>query len=307
MSDRFIKILMYGIIIFTTAAIPASAKNHFTLYGLKIGQHILIANALLGKPSSTETDDAGYITRFYQLNNLLVVIESRPNATNQVWSIQITGTQNPENKGFAGINLGDSKEKMISLFGQPDKEEKVTDPAMFDRWPDLMYYSYYDKYNFSFQISQNKVVSIKTIMTPDKSVEDLPDINKIIAAAKYKDYYALGEILEYDMYISRDAEYYKVEKSVYEMLSGNTFYNELFFNAPFSISKLESKDIKKKVMRPFTDSEYSKGYVFLIEKNKIQYELVFVKSFEGWVLWEVNFLEHKDTAKPESETESDLI
>jgi hypothetical protein len=69
---------------------------------------------------------------------------------------------------------------------------------------------------------------------------------------------------------------------MYSYLQKNKHINNAFFNAQSGISSFEKSDLAGSALRIMDDG--TSGMVFKITKNNINYEILFIKTFEGWVI-----------------------
>ena len=267
------------------------AENHYTLYGYKIGQNMSVVRDSLGKPFKTEKFDDGFESTIYRVNDTFVIFETTPAAPELVYAIQISGDSNKKDLGLAGINLGDPETKILKTLGKPDDMRDAIDEITKKTVPDTKYISYDDSANFSFETVKGKVSSIKLSAKNNPVVGNEPPVDRFISLCASKDYYGIIEMLAPDFYISKGKTYHQTKGSFLDMLMKNPVYKSVFFDTKTGIASITDKDRIGGSLRLFSDSKYKTGRVIQIKKGKSKFEIVFVQGFEGWIVWEINYLE----------------
>jgi hypothetical protein len=266
-----------------------SAEDRYVLYGFKIGQKIESAKTKFGEPFKTEKFDDGFTSLVYKLNNSYIVFEINPSAPDLIWGIQSSGTSNPENCGLMGVNLGDPVSKIEKVFGKPDEKKPAIDEITKEEIPGTDFYSYNTSSNFSLETEKGKVSSIKINAEKPKESKDAAPFESLIDMCKKKDYYGLAEMLAPDMYISKDRSFNQINCSMLDSLTKDELFKTLFFDKTKGIASINKNTKQTRAMRIFQSGDkYPLGDVIKIDTPSLKYEIVFVKGFEGWVIWEIN-------------------
>ena len=278
-------------LILLIATTTVFAENHYTLYGYRIGQRISVVQESLGKPVETQKFDDGFESTVYRVNDTFVIFETSPDEKELVYAIQISGDANPAFCGLAGVNLGDPEEKILKTFGKPDDIRDAVDEITNKTIPDTIYLSYDESANFSFETVKGKVSSIKLSAKKNPVAGAEPPVDRFISLCGAKDYYGIIETLAPDFYISKEKEYHQIKGSALDMLMKDPLYKSVFFDKNTGIAAVTKKDRIGGSLRLFSDSKYKTGQVIQIKKGKNKFEIVFVQGFEGWIVWEINFLE----------------
>lgn len=282
-------ILATLMLLFMTTAV--FAQNHYTLYGYKIGQQISVVRESLGKPVETQKFDDGFESIVYRRGNTFIIFEISPDARELVYAIQISGDSNPVACGLAGVDLGDPEKKITNTFGKADDSRDSIDEVTRKTIPDTVYLSYDASANFSFETVKGRVSSIKLSAKKNPAAVTEPPVDRFISLCGSKDYYGIIEMLAPDFYISKGKTYHQTKGSFLDMLIKNPVYKSVFFDKSSGIASVTAKDKIGGSLRLFGDSKYKTGRVIQIEKGKSRFEIVFVQGFEGWIIWEINFLE----------------
>ena len=287
------KRLTLAICFLVVTTFPVFAEDLFVLDGYKIGQLLSVAEKKLGDPYKVNKFEDGFISYAYKRKDHYLIFETDPSNADAIWSIQIEGASNADYCGLRGINLGDDETKLVKAFGNPDKKTKATDSVTKEEIPDTLFYTYDSKGNYSFEITKKKVSSIKVLFNSPNQNNAMPSLLNFSKLCKAKDFYGIAESFSEDAYISKDEKYYPIDSSLIETITNDKAYQEILFINPFSIANLEKKDIKDGALRVFSNGEkFPSARVFTVEKNSVKYEVVFVESYEGWVIWEINYLEN---------------
>jgi hypothetical protein len=279
------------VILFLFPSFSIFAEDLFVLDGYKIGQLISVVTKNLKEAVEIHKFNDGFISYAFKRKDHYLIFETDPSNKDAIWSIQIQGKSNPEFCGLNGINLGDDESKIVKAFGNPDKKTKAVDSVSKKEVPDTVFYAYDSAGNYSFEVSKNKVTSIKILFTSPKKEPGAPSLVRFSKMCKEKDFYGLAGTFSEDAYISRNGKYHQITSSIVETITNDREYQEILFDGKFGIANLEKNDIKEGALRVFSNGEkFPTGYVFKVEKNSVIYEIVFVQSFEGWVIWEINYL-----------------
>ncbi len=255
--------------------------SHFVLHGFKIGQNIKNIKNELGEPTKIHKLPDGYIAYIYQMSQYNLVFEANHIRQDIVWAIQISGSGVPIEYHLNGIQLGQDITECMRTFGGPDIRRNATDEITKAEIPDTLYLSYNQKSNFSLEFVKNKLSSIKIEHKQSDSeiLEDYPDYNLFLGSARKKDYSFLTNMTFYDPLFVISKKEYSVEKSFY------SFYKQKEIDSLLDeIGALNDSHLLDSQLR--VQGSVS-GYVYKFKKDNKNYELFYVRSFEGWVIYEL--------------------
>ncbi len=263
--------------------IDAHAKKQFVLYGFKIGQKSSAPIKQFGKPYKTHKFKDGFSYIAYSMKDHAVIFESDNTRPDLIWGIQLEGKSNPSSLGLNGVNLGDPISKAVSVFGKPNSITGAIDESTGKPMKGIEYYSYMKKDNFSIESTNGKVTSIKVLFNGPSAVKEASiDFKKFVKDVRGKNMDKICEYISPDFVLHKDKPG-SISTSIFDVLINNKDVNDIFFNKKYGISEIKESDIAGSAMRVQTDPNMV-GYVYKIKKNDREYDLVFIKSFEGWVL-----------------------
>lgn len=254
------------------------AENIYTLSGFKIGQNMTSVKNELGNPFKVHKFDDGYVAYIYQLQNYNVIFETNPSRPDLIYAIQIEGKSNPDKMGLGNLNLGDKESKIMELFGKPDLIENAKDEITGEIIPNIKYYDYYNKLNFSIEANSAKVSSIKIIMKPEINLKEKPDYDAFLIDLSKRN---IEKYISAFFELHIDNKSYALSKSMFSVLNNEKVFNEAFYGKTYGIVNIKNSDKYDSALRV---GDHGMGYVFKITKNGFKYELYFVKSYDGWVL-----------------------
>ena len=258
------------------------SKKLFVLYGFKLGQKIHCVKSQFGKPVKVHKFKDGFKSYVYKFKNHYVVFTSDNRRPDIIWGIQLTGKNNKKHYGFKNINLGDHVKKLIKTFDRPSLKRTAIDEISKKKLKKIVYYSYYKNGNYSFEIKNNYISSIKlNFMGPEITSEKLTAI-EFINFIKKRNFYSLCSNISIDFKIFRSNKIYKIKKSILKTLLYENIFKHVFFNKKTGLVSLSKKDIKTVNLR-FQD-DGTTGLVYKFFKNNLKFELFFSKSYEGTVL-----------------------
>jgi len=101
----------------------------------------------------------GYIFMLDKEKRAYLVIEVFPYDEEFIWSIQISGEDKVPLKDLAGIEIGSTEQKLLSVFGDPSERQLLSDiPGEF-----LVYAGK----NYSFELNEKKKVRSIKIIVPE--------------------------------------------------------------------------------------------------------------------------------------------
>ncbi len=263
------------------------ANKLFVLYGYKIGQSINNPKLEYGKPSKEIKHDDGFISYVYDFEKHYVIFQCDNTRPDLIWGIQLTGEKNSTNFGLNGLNLGDPSKKVIKILGKPDKITTAVDDFTKKELKDITYYSYHEKGNYSIEIENDKVSSIKINFIGPMETNNLVDFSEFVKSVKSKNYYKIATFISTNFTIYKVNKSYNITKSIFNSLMNDKIFNDTFFNKSYGISSITNKNDITSAMRL---EDKSAGFVYKINKNNVKYELFFIKSFDGWVLKYIDFI-----------------
>lgn len=260
----------------------------FMMYGIKLGQKRSLVSEMYGKPFKSHIFEDGYSYDAYKLDEHILVVESENQRPDLVWAIQIQGIKNPKYFGLGEINLGDNAEKVISTFGNPDEIRNAFDEETKQELKEIQYYSYNTSRNFSIEILNQKVSSIKLSYNGSASVEDSLDIELIFKSLQSKNLYRIVSILDQNFILKEgENKEFKIIGNPIHFLNSKNQISHRIMHHPFAITNLESKDILESIDLKNKNEMIFGKYL----KCKLGDEIVhlfFLKSYEGWTIKEIN-------------------
>lgn len=260
------------------------ADNFYTLYGIKIGQKISTVKQSFGKPDKVIRFEDGWKAYAYFRKGHNVIFEANQSRPDLVISIQVEGNKNPKGMGVDYINLGSNAKKIIKKLGKPSKRQASKDLFTKKVVPNT-FINFYGN-NLSFEEKNNKITSIKINFDAVRNYSTAPDFDAFLKNIKSKSYYKVAESLSTSMTLKGKKA---IKMPIISQVTGKSALNTFLFGKDGLIS-ITSKDIADVNLRIISaDREKhtlgSTGSVFKFKNKKIK-ELYFVKSFEGWVLYD---------------------
>ncbi|TGM37863.1 hypothetical protein [Leptospira biflexa] len=267
----------------------------FMMYGIKLGQKRSLVSEIYGKPFKSHTFEDGYSYDAFKLDEHILVVESENKRPDLVWAIQIQGNKNPKHFGLNDINLGDEVQKVISTFGKPDEIRSAYDEQTKEELKQIQYYSYDTSRNFSIEVQNQKVTSIKLSFKGTAVVSDSLEIPSTFKILQGNDLYQISQLLDQNFVLKeKDKKEYKIVGNPITFLSSKNEITNRFFHQPNSLANLNPKEIIESL-----DLKNEKQFIFgKYLKFKIGEEtihLFFLKSYEGWTLKEMNIENSVDT------------
>ncbi|HQR40437.1 MAG TPA: hypothetical protein PLF26_18790 [Blastocatellia bacterium] len=158
-SQGLASLLAAGFLVSTATVVRADVPPQTVLYGIKPGTELRGIRAAYGKPTKTERFDDGWQILIYFFEDHYFAVETAPDDPEYIVRVQLTGDANPPGKGMNDINLGDSVDKVVRVFGEPLERSQATDETTHKIVPNTWYLEYS---NGSFEEVDGKVTSIKT-------------------------------------------------------------------------------------------------------------------------------------------------
>jgi hypothetical protein len=263
------------------------AQKIYVLYGFKIGQKSSAPIKQFGKPFKNHKFPDGFSYNAFKMKDHIAVFESDNTRPDLIWAIQIEGKNNPPSLGLNEINLGDNISKVIKIFGKPDSIKEAIDEETKNPMKGIEYYSYDKSSNFSIEATNKIVSSIKIVFNgSNENTESNIDFKKFLKSVQLKDFNKISQFIYADFVFNKNKEF-TINTSIIDSLINNKEINNIFFNPSYGIITIQDKDIVESALRVQTEPNFV-GYVFKIKKNNIEYELLFFKNYDGWVLKYIN-------------------
>ncbi|MCW7461409.1 hypothetical protein [Leptospira limi] len=260
----------------------------FMMYGIKLGQKRNLVSDLYGKPFKSHTFEDGYSYDAYKLEEHILVVESENKRPDLVWAIQIQGNKNPKYFGLNVINLGDPIEKVVSTFGKPDEIRKAFDEETKEELTSIQYYSYDQSRNFSIEVQNQKVSSIKLTFKGSANVNETLDINETFRILKEKNIYQVAQLLDQNFILKeKDKKEFKMSGNPIQTLNSKNEISNRFFFLQNSLINLNPNEILENLdLR--NNEQYIFGKYLKFKSGEEMFHLFFLKTYEGWTLKEVN-------------------
>lgn len=278
------KSLVFAVLIALSTS-GLSAEKLFMMHGFKLGQSFSVTSNQFGAPFKTEKFPDGFSYAAYKFPGYVLIFEANNTRPDLIWAIQLEGKSNPKGLGFYGIDLGDSDGAVLKRFGKPLNRTPAVDEATKKPIASTEYYSYE---NFSFEISNGKVTSIKvTFDGPIKNNSESFDLKAFVANLAKRDLTIIAPYLSADFVYSFQGSNNYIKKSIFEALSENRAISDIFFNQEYGIISIKESDIMESAMRIQVDPKMA-GRVYKIQKNTVNYEIFVALSYDGWTIRYIN-------------------
>ena len=279
---------MASLLLLSSFCFPTLATGlEVDLNGFRLQQFLDVADKSLGKPFKT-MDAGGMVANLYHLDgDAYMVVGHLKKYEHNIALLQVTG-KSSNVLPFRGLALGDAKEKVVQVFGKPDKVEIEANEN-----PKLTLYSYNGR-NYSFEFDeQDHLYSILIDTTSDlmtKTDNAESEWNDFKSALLSKDFVKILDTLK------PDVEIYKSGKT----LSIDTKYSEFQKNPNKEfIAALIGE--KNSVLQEISQSEpvqefrltekIGMGIVYKFPKGKILEEIVFFPFNGKYRVYEISFRE----------------
>jgi len=266
----------------------ARAEKMFVLYGFKIGQKTDAAFSELGKPTKTYNFSDGFTSFAFMKGDHYIIIETDASRPDMIWGIQLSGKKNPVHRGLGEVNMGDPVEKAIKTLGRPDSSEFAVDEITNKELRHIKRYSYYKKSNFSIESENGKVSSVKIVY--NGPVEPYPEFDgwRLTREIQKGDPYAVCSLISGEVTLIEKGRGKHPGKSLLsEILPGGTLHS-ILYNRDYGIGTVTGKDVTYSALRLYADRNV--GMPVVVERGGRKYEMVFMKSFEGWMLKEITII-----------------
>lgn len=271
--------------------LPCFGENFQSLYGFRIDQSMKTIEKELGEVAKEHAFEDGYKAFFYRKGGHIVVFETEPSQPDRIWSIQVEGTDIPPERGLNGVVPGDPRSKVISVFGTPEAEKKAVNSLDKKETPNTSILTYYENGNFSFEIKNDKVSSIKLVLRLEKKPKETPDPWDFISVSKAKNDREMIRLLAGDPVFNAYGIVLYPQESMLSFLKRKDVSDFLFGKG--GVSELSEADLFNSNMRFFDKGGF--GWVIRYAKNRRVLEFVYVKPYDEWVLWEINaFADEED-------------
>lgn len=287
------------VIFFLGFASFSFAEMKSVLGGYKLGQSLEIVTNELGKPWQVIDFGDGFVAYVYVMQGHFLIFQTAPMRPGIIWAIQIQGKHNPEYYGLGKINLGDPVEKALREFGKPDIQKTAIDEKTRKEMKGIVFYSYDETSNFSFEAISNKVFSVK-IHSPwvaQSKNDDVNIIDRFLEAVKQKDYYQIASFLSPEFSLDTGGNSVKIKGSVIKAIMEDKNIHDMLFHPTKGVISLKSSHISDHVMKfrgTSQDGRTVNGLMFTAtlshDKRTLTQPLVFtfVQSDEGWVLHSIH-------------------
>jgi hypothetical protein len=278
--------------LFIAGSVTASDGYYSVLYGFKLGQPIANALAVFGEPQQSHTFPDGWQAFVFQLPGHNLVFEVNDVRPDLIISVQIEGMENADGLGLRGVNLGDPVEAAFSVLGEPDRQESAMN-AVTREPVEGTAINFYGN-GMTFEERDGVVSGIKIIYGGPAQATDEPDISLFFTHLQDRNYYGLSEMISSNLTIGSEPA---VQRSMLGAIAGRSPLNAILYGERGLSS-----------MGPFNDGG---GSVRTLESGQVGFamqlvdrsvaELVFTRSFEGWVLSQANPEAPAVMAMPEPE------
>lgn len=264
--------------------LPLQARHYFVLGGFKLGQKISDVKAGFPKMKLMHTYPDGVKVFGFMNGKIQVLLETEPKNPDFVWSIQISGDANEKHYGLGETNLGLPEKELLARFGTPlDKKDGVNEIL---KKPYTAYQYFGNDSNFSFEVIDGRLMSIKILPTAPPKV-DLPNWKEFLSALREKNYYRVAELTDTDCVLLDGETKVPITGALIDMFTKNAVYKKLLFESKTGLASLSEKDLKGGVMRVFDGGRTG---MVTFAHGKVNKEIVFIRGFTGFGLWELNVL-----------------
>jgi hypothetical protein len=268
--------IFLGLIICGDAA--ARDGYYSVLFGFKLGQPIANALEVFGEPQQVHRFPDGWQAYMFQLPGHNLVFEVNDVRPDLIISIQIEGVQNAAGLGLGGLNLGAPVEAAIGLLGEPDRRENAINAVTMEpvEGTSVNFYGT----SMMFEQREGVVSSIKVFFGGVAPAEDEPDIGQFFRYLEAQEPYGLAEMISANLTIDGEAG---IQGSMLGSIVTDTPLNRALFGERGLSSIGPANDGGGSVR---TDESGRVGFVMRLLDRSVE-ELVFTRSFEGWVLSEI--------------------
>ena len=207
-----------------------------------------------------------------------------------IYSIQITGDKT-DMLPFVGLKLGDSKDKVIRMLGEPDDVSKKKNKNIY-------LFTYRSK-NFTLQINdKGKLYSIRIYgynrlfesATSDSDFSCWDDFKKTVSN---KDFSGLSDFFRPDVEIYKNDEILEINESFHTFFlkPSGKFYEALFSESNSVYKELQACEPKAEIRLV---ADFGVGHVFKFYEGKILEEIVFFPYAGRHRIYEIKFRSQLD-------------
>ena len=280
---------LFAILLLFVFTAKAQKQNYYQeIYGIKLKQFREVPDNEFGKPFKSDKYEDGVEYEIYLLKpdrSLYMVFEYATKPNDQIWSIQLSGTDSTADLGFQGVKFGTDKSKIEKQFGKPTKKVDVGEYGQ--RWE-------YEKSNFSFEINpQGKLSSIKIKDISDE-IDGTPDFKKIprfddvLKTLTSKSNEEIAKLLAPDMEIYQGDKTFFFKKSLKNEIASD--YSKIFalikeLGGVLKTVNTKNPDEYEENGR-LTLGQAPKHVIKFKKEQKIQ-EIVFKYEWGQFVIWEI--------------------
>ena len=277
---RRLAILLIGLL---ASGVTAASDGYYSvLYGFKLGQPIANALAVFGEPQQVHTFPDGWQAFMFQLPGHNLVFEVNDVRPDLIISIQLAGLDHPDGLGLGRVNLGDSVEDALAVLGPPDRQENALD-AITQQPIEGTQINFYGS-GMSFEQREGVISSLKIIYGGPAQVDDEPDIELFLGYLEQRDFYGLSEMIASNLTIDSELA---VDRSMIGAIAGESALNTILYGER-GLSSMDQSNDGGGSVRTYESGQV--GFVMQLVDRNVS-ELVFTRSFEGWVLWQANTAE----------------
>lgn len=270
-------------LVFVLGTGMAVARHLHVLGGFRIGQQISIAVKELGTPYKVVPFADGFRSHVFVGKGHYVIFQTNPQQPDLIWSIQLTGLSNQAECGLAGVNLGDGKDKITATFGQPDEMRHAVDEFTKKKLETVMYYSYTQSRNFSLEVKDNKVSSIKVQYAgPSPEPGAVVSALQLAEMASGKNYYGLCSLMSADFSVILKNRTYTLDTAPLTALQKNPVYQTVFFDKQRGLPALRDAARPAASVNLTSPDTFDAFFRYMLHGRK--FELCFAKNHEGYVL-----------------------
>ena len=258
------------------------------LNGFSLNQFREVAAFELKKPLQKAAHDDGYEYEVFLLkadSSAYMVFEYPNWNTQEIWSIQLFGTDSALIPGFKGLKMGMSKEAVIEKTGRPSKIERL------GQYGELLEYK---KANYSLEINpQNQLASIKIRSIhpeyfPEPDLEKIPSFVMVQEILMSGDKQRISEILSpgLEIYYKNKTRYFKHawRKEIEQDLSGIYALIDKLATGLDKVNR-ENPDEYEENMR--VAQGQNPLHVIKIKKHAQVKEIVMRWEFGRYLIWEI--------------------
>jgi hypothetical protein len=286
--------IVLGALITATSVVAQQPGSQRALNGFVLGQHKeTVANTfdeLLqeGTTPSGQTYQAFGFDREHQAYMLFQYSQDNPD---YLYSIQLTGDPGTNTRPFLGLQLGDSRAKVLARLGNP--VSVTQNPELH-----LEQLEYGPERNFSVEVdSLGQLFSIRIIgyngFGNQPEPEDLPTLAQVKELVAGTDIDALLDLLAGDVEVFRGNSVYSYRRAARLDLADNTsrMARELF-SGPGSLREALTAEVIRGAeftVRVYEDSSRYPGLLYTFSDNGPLAEMLFTAEAGAWRLWEIKF------------------